>query len=121
MDTSDASAAKEALRVREGIPSSSASSIGLWEAGKPDPVTLPGLDTWARARGIHAVIWTALPAKFGEQARVPSEAEVVEHLSGLRGTSRDDAERYVRRAPRQIDTQYRRRIEADLGWTPLDE
>jgi hypothetical protein len=120
MVTGDANEAKEALRIREGIPPASANNVGLWQVGSPDPLALPGLALWARSRGVHAVVWTALLPKFGEESRAPSEAEVVEYLSRLTGSVRDVAEQYVRRAPRQIDTQYRRSIEAELGWTPID-
>jgi hypothetical protein len=41
----------------------------------------------------------------------------IKHLSGLTGRAREDAERYIRFTPEQIDTPYRRRIEAELHWT----
>ena len=75
------------------------------------------------SRGVDSVVWTALRCKFnGENGRRPTVEEVLTHLSGLTGRPRDEAERYIRFAPRQIDTPYRRRIEAVLHWTvsPLD-
>ena len=110
--------AKEALRDREGIQGENwASKIGSWQRGGGAPVSMPELPRWADAHGLDAAIWTALPPKFGDKEVSPSVDQVIEHLRGLTGTSRDQAKEYIERAPRQIDTEYRRRIEAALGWT----
>jgi len=120
MDAGDLELAREALQQREGMPSKD--RIGHWRAGDASPPAIPRLSDWAEARCVDAVIWTALPAKFGRsEGRTPSVDEVLKHLQGLQGAKRDNAERYIRLAPRQIDTAYRRRIEAELGWTPLEK
>jgi hypothetical protein len=117
-DTTDVDAAKEALRLREGKINSS--DVGCWNLGNNVPSPMGKLGEWAKARGITTVIWTALPEKFGGKLRSPSEEEVLNYLKSLRGGVKDLAEEYIRRAPRQIDTKYRRSIEAELGWTPVD-
>jgi hypothetical protein len=92
--------------------------VGLWQRGDEGPAEVLDLPAWAQARSIDTVVWTALPTRFGgEEGRIASETEIVEHLSGLRGALRDEAERYIRHAPPQTDTPYRRAIEAALGWT----
>ena len=121
MDRTDMAVAAEALRERGGVGTGTPRWIGRWNLAD-DPadlvVDLPG---WARTRGVDGVVWTALPSKFGgQEGRTPSIEEAVTYLRGLTGTARDNAERYVRRAPRQIDTRYRRRIEAEFSWTPVD-
>lgn len=120
MDTTDIATAREALRKRESCNSN---DIGSWAAGEASPQLVLGLPEWAHARGIDAVVWTALPPKFGDPntGNAPTEEEVVHYLSNLTGAVRDTAERYIRNAPRQIDTAYRRRIEAVLHWTPTSE
>ena len=120
MESTDLSDAREALRDREQITAKEwASLIGSWQRGVPVPDTIPGLSAWADARGVEAVIWTALGPKFKgkDQGQSASAEEVIAYLSALTGPQRDHARQYIERAPCQIDTVYRRRIEASLGWS----
>lgn len=108
-----------ALCDREGIPQRNvATSIRSWSRGQASPSCMLELEPWAMTRGVQSVVWTSLPPKFeGNDASAPSVEVVLKYLAGLTGPTRDLAEQYVRRAPRQIDTYYRRRIEAALGWS----
>lgn len=117
MDVTDLDNARKALQKREGCPKNS--DIGTWSTGQNGPALVIGLPGWAESRGVESVIWTALPSKFdGTGAQPPSVEDVIKYLDSLTGATRDTAERYVRYAPRQIDTLFRRRIEAALQWTP---
>lgn len=116
MDSDNLDVAAEALKERERT---SATYIGRWWSGEAEPAHF-GLVDWASRTGVDAVIWTALPPKFDGLVRTPSSTEVIDHLQGLRGAERDNAEEYVRRAPKQIDTPIRREIEAVLGWTHIN-
>jgi hypothetical protein len=110
--------AQIALRDREGILARDwLSRIGSWKSGDLPPRHIPELQQWAEARGVDAVVWTALTAKFGDENRMPSADEVIAYLRGLSGPVRDHAKQYVEQSPRQIDTAYRRQIEAALGWS----
>lgn len=121
MDTTDIAVARRALGEREGIGAKSeGQSIGSWSSGQSSPKLIPELSEWAGSRGVHHVIWTALQPNFPDNGQTPTEEQVVQYLNGLTGTQRDNAERYVRFAPKQIDTAYRRRIEAALQWTARD-
>jgi len=114
MDCPDVSMAKEALRQRE---STNEKWIDAWQPGMDTPKLIPDMPRWAENHGLHGVVWTALPPKFeGKNDVVPSWDDVIGHLTQLVGAKRDNAERYIRNAPRQIDTPYRRLIEAKLGW-----
>jgi hypothetical protein len=110
----------KALCNREGVQNP-LSGICSWQAGQAVPDIIPDLSTWARAHGLDAAIWTALGPKFGTEERSPSVDEVIYYLHGLQGSIRDHARRYIERAPRQIDTDYRRRIEAATGWSCRDD
>jgi hypothetical protein len=114
MDSHDVDVARDALRSRERTKED---WIGVWQSGMDAPELIPDMPGWAENKGLTAVVWTALPSKFhGKNGVVPSRDEVIEHLSKLMGAKRDNAERYIRNAPRQIDTPYRRQIEATFGW-----
>lgn len=118
MDDMNLDAAIEALRSREGIPKSAKNKIGHWSVGDEPPSVIPDLPGWVRSRGVESVIWTALGPKFdGNNGKAPSVDQAVQYLRSLSGSVRDEAEKYVRNAPPQIDTDHRRRFEAELGWS----
>jgi len=120
MDCTDIADARGALRAREGVLTKNESEhIKLLERGGEAPATLAGSSDWLEHQQLDAVVWTALPPKFGEDKQVPTEDEVLGYLRDLRGAVRENAEQYIRKAPHQIDTNYRRAIEANLGWTVI--
>lgn len=119
MDATEIESAAEALREREGVPKNNKSKdIGRWITEKKSPANIIGLPEWAEAHGIEGVVWTALGRKFHDNDGPATAEEITAYLRGLTGRAREDAERYVRNAPPQIDTPYRRIIEAALGWIP---
>ena len=91
--------------------------IGAWPG--ESRACMLGLKEWARARKLDSVVWTAL----GSTLRVEGtsfETQVLRHVQSLCETKRDEAERYVRRAPGEIDTVVRQRIEEELKWLASD-
>lgn len=122
LDATALTTAREALASREGISKENeAKHIGSWTPGDAPLTELPNLESWVSTMGIQHVVWTALPPKFSGVEQLPTEDQVVGYLEHLVGAQREVAEKYVRRAPRQIDTAYRRRIEAKLHWSAIDE
>lgn len=122
-NTGDLTKARDSLRVCEHIPRSRAADrIAHWRHGeKATSEPEMTISAWVGVKNLDAAVWTNLPPKFGGiDGRVPKESEVVAYLQALKGKTRVAAEEYVRRAPRQIATAYRRAIEGALGWTPID-
>lgn len=122
MDAPDVAVAREALRLRENISVERATrDIRSWTTGTKPPALIEELPQWSAPVGLEAVVWTGLGPRFaGRAGNVPTPEQVIAHLAGLVGPARERAERYIRQAPRQIDTAYRREIEAALHWTPLE-
>jgi hypothetical protein len=124
MDTADIKEARCALGAREGIPEKNWSKhVGAWQAsdGVP-PATLSTLGQWAQSCGLDGVVWTALPPKFdGRDGYRATADELLTYLAGLEGRKREVAEEYVRNAPAQIDTAYRRRFETALHWRSTED
>ena len=114
--------AREELAKREGIqPENYGKHVGVWtkDSQPSEDETTKRIEVWAKSVNLDAAVWTKLPAKFnGKDDRIPTAEEVVSHLSALRGSKRDNAERYIRMAPPQVDTDYRRHIQAALHWMP---
>lgn len=120
MDANDLQRARRDLFRRERCMEENFDrDIRAWQRGENNPPLISELEPWAQSRGTDAVIWTGLPTKRnGKNFDVPSIYDALKFLKGLPKDKRAKAEEYVRKAPRQIDTAYRREIEAELQWTP---
>ena len=54
---------------------------------------------------------------FNVAMQLERSEEILVYLSGLNGEKQQRAEEYIRRAPPQIRTPYRRAIKREFGWT----
>jgi len=121
LDVPDMQTARERLGKREHEKAPKhwiTENIGYWTpSGEAYGHEAATIGAWATAHGFVGVVWTNLPCKFGDEPNVmPSGDQVLGYLKGLDGERRVEAERYVRNAPAQVDTPYRRMIAAKLGW-----
>jgi hypothetical protein len=74
---------------------------------------------WATRRDVEAVIWTDLPPRFNRiNGLIPNSEEVIEFLRHREGQELQNAMEYIRKAPKQISTEYRSQIEEQLQWMP---
>ena len=120
LSTATVDEARTVLGRREGVGLRNVQrSIGLWSDHESAPAACPGMPAWAAERMLGAVVWTALTPGCGTDIFVVNVDEAEQYLRQLPCPIRQCAEEYVRRAPRQVDTPYRRRFEAALGWMPL--
>jgi hypothetical protein len=115
--------AKRRLAGREGIKEKNLGySIGFWDkaSGSSHGRGVDQISAWAKNRGLDAVVWTNLKCGFeGSRGTMPEYGKLLEHIGRLSADERKATEDYIRRAPIQIDTEYRRRLRRDLGWEPI--
>jgi hypothetical protein len=73
---------------------------------------------WAINLQLNGVVWTGLPAKFnGNEGEAPKTSkEALDYIKALSGVATQKAEEYIRKAPKQIDTNYRKQFVLELGW-----
>lgn len=113
-------AAKRDLAKREGIDEPNIRyGIGWWDrASNRRYGRCSGrVAEWGDQKGIDAVVWTNLKPGFRtERGIVPTYIEVLAHFRSLNSEEFSLAEEYVRRAPAQVSTPYRKALEGDLGW-----
>ena len=118
LSTGDVGEARELLRQREEVDTHHPDWIGDTESDTAYPHRASILE-WAAAKGIDAVVWTALPPRCdGVEGRAPDPQTAASYLGRLTGSEREHAEAYVRRVPAAISTRNRAAIESGLGWTP---
>ena len=122
MSVSDLQAAIEALADREGMRGADKTkNVGCWSMDqKSSGLSVDEIAKWTSRTGVEAVIWTALPATFDDKFGPGLVVNVLDYLRPLSHEKRRNAERYIRKAPRQVDTDVRRRIEREFGWLPID-
>jgi hypothetical protein len=75
---------------------------------------------WLKSKDIDAAIWTGLSFSDKTNKNRPTLEYVLNHLRTLEYIKRRTAEEYIRKAPKQIDTEFRRKIEVEFGWTPIE-
>lgn len=81
------------------------------------PQVLDRIRQWVEERELDAVIWTDLPSNFEEEElKEFFEDNVISYLKGLTGDELKAAEIYLKKAPDQVRTKIRPRIEEELGW-----
>ncbi len=97
-------------------------AVGCWEK-RTDKVYGAGgekIRAWAQQQGLDAVVWTNLWCGFKHaRQQMPTYRQVLSFLNKIPPQQRHAAEQYVRRTPRQVDTVFRRKLQRDLGWSPL--
>lgn len=122
LEAVDLQTAKRDLASREGINDDDIhKSIGYWDgkAGKSHGAAADDIARWAPTKSLDAVVWTSLePGLKSKRGTVPSIDEILDHLRKLPHAHGQLAEEYIRKAPIQIDTEYRRRIAKEFAWLP---
>jgi hypothetical protein len=124
LDAQDIVTARHQLGIREyadATPKWIDTRIGFWDtaSGASHGEEAETIAAWAKPREFAGVVWTNLGCGFKDKTRkdmMPSAEDILAHLRSLEGKQRDDAEEYVRKAPEQVDTAYRRNIVRELGW-----
>jgi hypothetical protein len=109
---------RENLRGREGTQLRlihTASAGGVFSDGVAESVK-ESVTAWLRQKPhLSGCVWTGLPSNWEKERNcIYSPADAVRYLRGLDDPAR--ARAYIQTAPRQIQTEARDAIRAQLGW-----
>jgi hypothetical protein len=121
MNVTSLNDAKQELAEREGIKAENVKySIGFCEiaTGVVHGTGNVAIQQWAADMHLDGVVWTNLNCGLDNDNKLPPYEKILQHLRSLPHARRQAAEEYVRKAPLQIDTEYRRGLQRDLGWLP---
>ncbi|MEJ1967447.1 MAG: hypothetical protein WDN03_02235 [Rhizomicrobium sp.] len=67
---------------------------------------------WAKSNGFDGVVWTGLPPNFLEKLKKPYSWETAfSHLDALGETAKTEAFKYIRSAPEEVRTAFRREFD----------
>ena len=120
MTCDDLYKAKESLMKREGISKIDRIHSAIQNETVKDKIESE-IQKWLIEKGIDSAIWTGLSYSKKTKYKRPSIDCIISHLSNLTDGQKKDAENYIRKAPKQINTEYRKTIEERLGWTPIEQ
>ena len=114
------------LAVREG---SGRNSIGSYDKNKDTFSSKfqfeDEIKRWIKNTDFDTVIWTNLGENWnikndkGDIIRQIEPEKRIEYLKELKGNTSAITEEYIRRTPIEINTDFRKEIEATLNWTPI--
>lgn len=112
------------LKMREGNKNT---PIGYYtknplKLNSKNPEITESIREWLlKKEELDAVIWTDLDEKWTTQkGNKVKKAERIDYLKNLQEPSTTLAEEYIRKAPIQIATNYRKEIEKELGWYSIE-
>jgi len=105
----------KSLKEREGTSTANIHNI-LKTDSTEDSIKLI-VKNWLVTKDLDGAVWTGLSYRNGVR---PSIEQVINQLLSLNHAIGQEAEEYIRKAPKQIDTEYRRSIEKELGWTAIE-
>lgn len=123
MTSTDLEDAKQSLATRENIGENNINrDIGSIQKDEITEVEIEIIiQKWLKDLNLDAAIWTNLNPKFNRKDISPTLDTAVKYLKDLKNAEiMRRAEEYIRKAPRQIDTEFRRKFEAEFGWNPID-
>lgn len=104
--------ARESLRKREKASSEGIASIDLTNevltAVRSQSIGVL-IASWAKNNGFEGVVWTGLPPNFLEKLRKPYSWEAAfSYLDELGDAQKTEAFKYIRSAPDEVQTAFRR-------------
>lgn len=117
MTTNDLSIAIASLKEREKVTNDNTIKSVLITDRDADEIKSV-IIKWLITKHLDAAIWTGLSFSKKTNFKRPTIDFILNHLKNkLDYNQRKVAEEYIRKAPKQIDTEYRRKIEFAFGWT----
>lgn len=119
MTVTEIAIAKSSLQNRENVKNiDTIKSVSVYDTNSDQIVK--EIKNWLEIVNIDAAVWTGLSYSKKTNNKRPTVDDIIDHLRNkLDYNAKKVAEEYIRKAPKQIDTEYRRRIEMEFGWTPI--
>lgn len=119
-NTEDLCEARYKLKEREGTSLDKIEYVSLGNDDKKcnvAPEILDRIRSWASTKKLDAVVWTGLSSNFKEKTKKEyNEDTAIEYLKGLKNADKQNAKEYIQKAPSQVRTKIRERVEQELGW-----